>query len=63
VHTPILLIQGRQDEVVDYTQSVRFAQTRPNGNLHLIDADHSLNNALPQISAQIMDFFDLKATS
>lgn len=62
VHIPMLLIHGRQDEVVDYTQSVRFAQARPNVRLHLIDADHALTDALPQITALIMDFFDLKAT-
>jgi pimeloyl-ACP methyl ester carboxylesterase len=62
VHTPMMLIHGRQDAVVDYTQSVRFAQSRPNVSLHLIDADHALTDALPQITAMIMDFLDLKAT-
>ena len=62
VHVPILLIHGRRDAVVDYTQSVRFAQTRPNVTLHLIDADHTLTDALPPITALIMDFFDLKAS-
>jgi len=62
VNTPILLIHGRQDEVVDYTNSVRFAQARPYVSLHLIVADHALTDVLPQITTMIMDFFDLKAT-
>ena len=63
VHTPILLIHGKQDESVDYTQSVRFAQIRPNVQLHLIDADHALTDVLPEITTMIMQFFDLKAQS
>ncbi len=55
--TPTLLIHGKQDESVDYRQSVRFAETRPHVRLELVDSDHSLESAFDQMWALIEPFF------
>lgn len=42
VDVPTLVVHGRQDETVHPEVSERFAQGRPNVQLELIDAEHSL---------------------
>jgi uncharacterized protein len=39
---PILIYHGRNDASVDYRLSERFAQGRPNVQLHILDSDHQL---------------------
>jgi len=56
---PTLLIHGKQDESVDYQGSVAFAATRPNIDLHLLDADHTLLEVLPDIWTHIRKFLNL----
>jgi uncharacterized protein len=39
---PMLIFHGRHDESVEVEQSIRFAQTRPNVDLRVVDSDHQL---------------------
>jgi hypothetical protein len=56
---PITIYHGRQDESVDYQQSVHFAAARPNVDLHLVDSDHSLLDKLEAIWPVLAAFFKL----
>ncbi len=44
VTQPILLIHGRNDDIVPVEQSIKFAANRPNVDLRLVDDDHELLN-------------------
>jgi pimeloyl-ACP methyl ester carboxylesterase len=46
---PIMIVQGSRDESVDPTMVERFAATRPNVELHMVDDDHQLIASLPFI--------------
>ena len=46
---PILIVQGRRDASVDPAMVERFAATRPNVELHMVDDDHQLVASLPFI--------------
>ena len=49
VAIPTLIFQGRRDDLVDAGMVERFAATRPNVRLHLLDDDHRLQASLPTI--------------
>ncbi len=53
---PILIFHGLHDESVDYEQSVRFAEGRPNADLRLIAGDHALIGQLGEIWPAIAEF-------
>jgi pimeloyl-ACP methyl ester carboxylesterase len=46
---PALVFQGLRDASVDYRTVERFARTRPNITLSLLDDDHQLIASLPRI--------------
>ncbi len=46
---PILIFQGRRDESVSPEMVERFAASRPNVELHLLDDDHQLISSLPYV--------------
>ena len=54
---PILIYHGTRDESVDYRQSVRFAESRPNVQLHLLDSDHELLDQVEVIWEGAVAFF------
>ncbi|MCS6872152.1 MAG: YqiA/YcfP family alpha/beta fold hydrolase [Anaerolineae bacterium] len=56
---PILIYHGVHDESVDYRQSVRFAQNRPNVALRLVESDHQLHDQVDTIWAEAIQFFNL----
>jgi pimeloyl-ACP methyl ester carboxylesterase len=56
---PILIYHGVHDESVDYRQSVRFAQNRPNVALRLVESDHQLHDQIETIWAEAVQFFNL----
>jgi len=58
--TPILIFQGRRDESVSPAMVERFASTRPNVELHMLDDDHQLIASLPYIWEQIRRFLALE---
>ena len=49
VTSPVLIFQGRRDELVDAAMVEAFAATRPNVRLRLFDDDHRLYESLPAI--------------
>lgn len=57
--TPILIIHGRQDASVDYRQSERYAESRPNIALQLVESDHELMDQLEVIWAAMLELFSL----
>ena len=56
---PIMIFHGRNDESVAHQQSVRYAQGRPNVDLHLVESDHSLIDQTDAIGQAIINFFEL----
>ena len=46
---PILIFQGRRDELVSPEMVERFAAARPNVELHMLEDDHQLIASLPYI--------------
>jgi uncharacterized protein len=56
---PILIYHGTHDESVDYHQSVRFAENRPNVELHLLDSDHELLDQVDTIWDGAVRFFSV----
>lgn len=46
---PMLIFQGRLDDTVDPQMVARWASTRPNADLRLVDDDHQLSNSLDEI--------------
>lgn len=46
---PIIVFQGRRDSVVDPASVERWAEQRPNVELHMLDDDHQLAASLPVI--------------
>jgi uncharacterized protein len=56
---PMLIVQGRRDESVSPEMVERFASTRPNVELHLVDDDHQLIASLPFIWEQSRRFLGL----
>ncbi|PJF34554.1 MAG: esterase [Candidatus Thermofonsia Clade 1 bacterium] len=56
---PILIYHGVHDESVDYRQSVRFAEKRPNVALRLVESDHQLLDQVDTIWSEAIQFFNL----
>jgi len=54
---PITIFHGRNDESVDVEQSIRFASTRPNVDLHVVDSDHQLLDQVDVMWSAIQSFF------
>jgi pimeloyl-ACP methyl ester carboxylesterase len=46
---PILIFQGKRDTAVDPEMVERWASTRPNVELHMLDDDHQLTSSLDYI--------------
>jgi uncharacterized protein len=56
---PILVFQGRRDEAVSPEMVERFAASRPNVELHLLDDDHQLIASLPYVWERSARFLEL----
>lgn len=56
---PLLIFHGKNDASVDYQGSVRFAQTRPNVTLHLLESDHQLLDQTDLMWREMQTFLDL----
>ena len=56
---PTLICQGRRDMAVDFRAVERFARTRPNVTLSLLDDDHQLIASLPSIWDAVQAFLEL----
>jgi pimeloyl-ACP methyl ester carboxylesterase len=59
VSQPTLIFQGMRDRSVDYRTVERFARTRPNVTLSLLDDDHQLIASLPTIWNDVEAFLAL----
>jgi uncharacterized protein len=59
VTVPVVIFQGRRDDLVDARMVERFAATRPNITLHLLDDDHRLQASLPLIWRETAAFLGL----
>lgn len=56
---PTLILHGQQDASVPYTDSERFARSRPNVTLRLLDTDHSMTDSVGALLAYIVPFLGL----
>lgn len=56
---PIQILQGRHDPVVDPASVERWANARPNVELHMVDDDHQLGRSLDYIWTQSVRFLGL----
>jgi len=56
---PILTFQGRQDASVDPKMVERWAATRPNVTLRMLDDDHQLTDSIEVIWKETADFLGL----
>lgn len=54
---PILIFHGRYDESVNVEQSIRFADTRPNVDLRVVESDHQLLDQTDVMWAAARTFF------
>jgi pimeloyl-ACP methyl ester carboxylesterase len=59
VEMPILIFQGRRDTVVSPATVERWAASRPNVELHMLDDDHQLAASLAQVWARNESFLGL----
>jgi pimeloyl-ACP methyl ester carboxylesterase len=57
VEQPTLIVHGRWDDVVPAQQSVAFAWGKPNVQLELVDSDHQLLDALPELWLRLAAFY------
>ena len=53
---PGLILHGRNDDVVDATQSIDYAQGKSNIRLEILDSDHALTDVLDEIWARVCEF-------
>jgi uncharacterized protein len=56
---PIMIFHGEHDETVEVEQSQRFASTRPNVDLRVVDSDHQLLDQTDTMWAAMIAFFAL----
>lgn len=56
VRMPTLIFQGRRDTAVNPATVERWARSRPNVELHLLDDDHQLTGSLPFIWERVSTF-------
>jgi len=61
VDQPMLVYQGRRDEAVDPSMVERYARTRHNVTLHMMDDDHQMVASVPRILDGIETFLNLGA--
>ena len=61
IRMPILIFQGRRDTAVSPASVERWASSRPNATLHLLDDDHQLTASLPFIWEQSRAFLGLRS--
>jgi len=59
VTCPTLIIHGRSDETVPIEVSRRYAEANAHVTLLEVDGDHRLLDAMPQIEAAVIAFFEL----
>jgi len=59
---PIVAFQGRHDASVDPQMVERWASTRPNVTLHLLDDDHQLTSSIDAIWSIAAEFLGLSRT-
>lgn len=57
MRTPTLILQGRQDELVDPAMVERFSAVRDHVTLELLDDDHQLKASLPRVWHATAAFF------
>jgi len=57
---PALIFQGLRDASVDYRTVERFAKTRPNVTLSLLDDDHQLIASLPRMWDAVAPFLGIE---
>ena len=60
---PIQIFQGRRDTAVDPVSVERWARSRPNVELHLLDDDHQLGASLDYIWRTIEPAFPARASA
>jgi hypothetical protein len=53
---PIQIFQGRRDDAVDPAGVERWARSRPNAELHMLDDDHQLGASMEYIWTEIRRF-------
>ncbi len=58
VTVPTLMFHGRGDEVVDPAGSEAYAAAHPNVELHMMDGDHGLGDAIDEIVAISMAWLE-----
>jgi surfactin synthase thioesterase subunit len=56
VRMPILVFQGTRDAAVSPATVERWARSRPNVELHMLDDDHQLTSSLPFIWERMSTF-------
>ena len=56
---PMVIYHGRNDASVDYHDSERFAESRPNVTLRLVDSDHELLDQLEPMWAEAVRFWQI----
>jgi pimeloyl-ACP methyl ester carboxylesterase len=56
---PILVFQGRHDTIVDPATVERWARSRPNVELHMLDDDHQLGASLEYMGREVERFLGL----
>jgi alpha-beta hydrolase superfamily lysophospholipase len=56
---PMLVVQGRHDEVVDPVMVERWCAMHATARLHLVDDGHQLTDSMPFIWHQAQTFFGL----
>lgn len=54
---PVLVVQGRQDEVVEPAMVERWCAACPTARLHLVDDGHQLTDSMPFIWREARAFF------
>jgi pimeloyl-ACP methyl ester carboxylesterase len=59
VTVPVLIFQGRRDDLVDAAMVEAFAAARSNVRLRLFDDDHRLHDSLPAIWRETASFLGL----
>jgi uncharacterized protein len=59
ISIPTLVFQGRHDDVVDAAAVERWASTRPNVELRMLDDGHQLAASLPEVARAIGEFVNL----
>ena len=57
---PTLIFQGTRDAVVNWQDVERFASTRPNVDVMLLDDTHQLVTSLPRIWSEVQPFLGVK---